>query len=138
MLNAESSQCTLILDCLMLFGWIKFHFMGIMGIETLFLRDSKHALSSSPFCTQSKGSLVAASVPSLLLVPQVVLQCKFVSDQGLICRWSVLQPTMCQKAFLLRNVTALEPGGCASQYLPSFPSIFVLFLFVWIWDSVLS
>lgn len=33
MLNAESSQCTLILDCLMLFGWIKFHFMGIMGIE---------------------------------------------------------------------------------------------------------
>lgn len=33
-LNAESSQYTLILDCLMLFGWIKFHFMGIMGIET--------------------------------------------------------------------------------------------------------
>ena len=33
-MNAGSRQCALISHCVMLFGWMKFHFVGVMGIET--------------------------------------------------------------------------------------------------------
>lgn len=126
-LNAESSQCTLILDCLMLFGWIRFHFMGIMGIETplsegfktcsflfsLLYSEQREPGCSSPLCSWSCKWHCNVS---LFL------------DQGLICLWSVLQPTMCKKVFLLKNVPAHEPGWYISEHLGS--SLFQYFCIV--------
>lgn len=66
-LNAELSQCTLILDCLMLFGWIKFHFMGIMGFETPLSEGFKtRSFIFSLLYSDQIEPLVAASVPTVL------------------------------------------------------------------------
>lgn len=105
-LNAELSQCTLILDCLMLFGWVKFHFMGIMGIETLLSEIFK----------------TCSFIFSLLYSEQRESGCSFSSLSALgpasgtampICFWQMLNiSVVCPSAYCLQKALSSQKCCC--------------------------